>query len=101
MSERCSRDALAAQLNTTFQIHFAPETIMDAKLFEVSEIKQMGPYESFTITFLVPEDCPIEQRMYQIDHPQIGSKKLFLVPSGKDQNGTTYVSVFNYSKDPK
>jgi hypothetical protein len=99
MSRRYKRDDLAAQLNTTFQIHFTPDLVKDAELTEVSELKEMGPYESFAITFLVPDECPIQQQIYRIDHPEIGQVELFLVPSGKDEKGTNYVSVFNYSKE--
>jgi hypothetical protein len=72
---------------------------MDAELIAVSEITELGPYESFTITFLVPDHCPIHQQIYPIDHPHIGKMKLFLVPSGKDEKGTSYVSTFSYSKE--
>lgn len=96
---RYKREDLSEHLNTTFQIHFTPEIVRDAELISVSEIMAMGSYESYTITFLVPEECPIAQQIYQIDHPQMGKMELFLVPSGKDAKGTTYVSVFNYQKE--
>jgi hypothetical protein len=99
MSQPLKRDDLAEQLNTTFQIHFALDMIMDAELIAVSEITKMGPFESFAITFLVPDDCPIHQQIYPIDHPEMGLIELFLVPSGKDEKGTTYVSTFSYRKE--
>lgn len=99
MSRRYQRDEFAEQLNTTFQIHFTPEIVMNAELISVSEIMGMGSYESYTTTFLVPEECPIAQQIYPVDHPEIGRLELFLVPSGKDEKGTTYASVFNYQKE--
>jgi hypothetical protein len=99
MSRRYTRDELAAQLNSTFQLHFSPEIVKDAVLAEVSELKGMGPYESFVITFLIPDECPVQQRIYQLVHPEIGEMELFLVPSGKDEKGTTYASVLSYKKD--
>jgi hypothetical protein len=99
MSERYRREDLAEQLNTTFQIHFTPDMVMDAQLIDVSELQEMGSYESFTIAFLVAEDCPIQQQIYPIGHAEMGEMELFLVPSGKDERGATYVSVFTYSKE--
>jgi hypothetical protein len=98
MPRRHDREELHKQLNTTFQIHFAPDAVMDAELISVSEVREMGSYESFSITFLVPGDCPIWQHTYRIDHPEMGEMALFLVPTGKSDGGATYVSLFNYSK---
>jgi hypothetical protein len=99
MSRRYERDELAAQLNTTFQIHFTPDIVKDAELISVSDVVEIGNFESFTITFLITDECPIYQHIYQIDHAEIGNMELFLVPSGKDQKGTTYVSTFSYLKE--
>lgn len=99
MSRRYKRADLSEHLNTTFQIHFTPDIVMDAELVSVSEIIEMGSFESYTITFLVRDECPIAQQIYPIDHPEIGNMELFLVPSGKDEKGTTYVSVFNYQRE--
>lgn len=96
---RYSRDDLAAQLNTRFQIHFTPDIVLTSELIAVSDVTKLGPFESFTITFLIPEECPIYQHTYRIDHAEMESMELFLVPSGKDAKGTTYVSTFSYSKE--
>jgi len=101
MSRRYKRDDFTEQLNTTFEINFTPDIVKDAELVNVSTLEANGNYESFTITFLVSEDCPIYQQIYGIDHAEMGNLELFLVPSGKDEKGTTYVSVFNYSKEEK
>jgi len=97
MGKRYRREDLSEQLDTAFQIHFTPAMVVDAELINVSEVQEMGSYESFTITFLVTADCPIEQKTYLIGHAKMGEMELFLVPSGKDEKGTTYVSVFTYS----
>jgi len=99
MSKTYRRDDFSGQLNTKFQIHFTPDMVMEGELIAVSEISESGPYESFTITFLIPEACPIHQQIYPIDHPQMDKMELFLVPSGKGEKGTTFVSTFSYSKE--
>jgi len=99
MSRSYKRDEMAAHLNSTFQIHFSPDIVKDAELINVSELTEMGGYESFSISLLIPEECPIQQRIYQIGHPEIGEMELFIVPSGKDEKGTTYASIFNYKKE--
>jgi hypothetical protein len=73
--------------------------VKDAELINVSESAEIGNFESFTITFLIPDDCPIYQQIYPIDHAAMGKLELFLVPSGKDNKGTTYVSTFSYLKE--
>jgi hypothetical protein len=99
MSRRYKRDDFTEQLNTTFEINFTPDIVKDAELIQVSDLEGTGNYESFSITFLVSEDCPVYQQIYPIDHAKMGNIELFLVPSGKDEKGTTYVSVFNYPKE--
>ena len=98
MSKQYSQEEFAKHLNSTFQIRFTPDLQNEASLIKVSDLTVSGAYESFAITFLVQDDCPVRQQIYEIGHAEMGKFDLFLVPSGQDGNGTTYVSVFNYAK---
>ena len=95
MSENLTRDAFAEQLNTKFYIHFTPEAATEAELVEVTELKKIYVQESFSVFFLAPLEPQFEQRIYQIEHSQLGAFELFLVAVNRKENGIKYEAVFN------
>jgi hypothetical protein len=95
MPEHLTKEAFAEQLNTKFYIHLTPEKTAETELVEVRELKTGPRQEVFSILFLAPPDFPIEQRMYVLEHPQLGAFELFLVPVGKDDQGIKCEAVFN------
>lgn len=93
--EAFARDNFANRSNQIFRIHFTAEEAVDCELIEVSELRKQIGGESFSIVFLAPLTAPVEQQIYRIDHPEMGSFELFLVPVGKDDKGVKYEAVFN------
>lgn len=89
------RDDFAAHLNSTFQIYFLPEEATEAKLVDVSEITKRSRQESFSILFQGPPERIYYQRMMQIEHPELGTGELFLVPVGQTEEGIQYEATFN------
>lgn len=90
-----SRDEFAAQLNTTFTIYFIPEEPTEAKLIEVTELKQRSRGESFALLFQGPPERIYYQRLMTIEHPELGNGDLFLVPVGQVEEGVQYEAQFN------
>jgi hypothetical protein len=61
------------------------------------EHEQTG-MERFSLYFVGPESY-LEQKIYSVEHEQMGVFDLFLVPVGHDQNGFRYEAVFNYFRE--
>jgi hypothetical protein len=55
-----------------------------------------GGREPFSLIFLGPDRPMLEQRIYSIGHPKLGSLEVFLVPIGpaKDHPGLRYQAIF-------
>lgn len=53
--------------------------------------------EPFSLIFRSRQDCPLDQRIYTLEHQQIGRLALFLVPigPGNDVRDTYYQAIFN------
>jgi len=71
---------------------------------ELVEVKGYLPQESehqgmerFSIFFDGPGTY-LRQRVYHLEHDQMGEIELFLVPISGDQRGYRYEAVFNYFK---
>lgn len=48
----------------------------------------------FTLTFVGPMQPVLPQRIYRLEHPDIGAFELFLVPVGPGAQGMQYEAVF-------
>jgi hypothetical protein len=49
----------------------------------------------FSIIFRGPSGQSLPQRIYRLEHAQLGTLDLFLVPIGPDGVGMCYEAVFN------
>jgi len=47
------------------------------------------------LTFRAPGNAPPQQWLYQLQHEQLGSGKLFMVPIERDGDALIYEAVFN------
>jgi hypothetical protein len=50
--------------------------------------------DPFSVVFRGPPGVVLEQRIYRIDHPSMGTLELFIVPIGPDDSGMCYEAVF-------
>lgn len=69
---------------------------MDVTLAGVQSngLKGRDGREQFSLTFDGPRDPLLEQKMYHLEHGELGGLDLFLVPIARDDEGTTYEAVF-------
>lgn len=95
MSEIPSRDYFAEQLDSVFTIFFDGDTGTGARLVEVTELRTQPRLESFSLLFLAPPGSPVLQQLFKIEHPQMGTLELGLVPVGSSDDGVRYEAVFN------
>lgn len=66
--------------------------------FELTNVEDKSPsprQEQFILTFRAPSDALVEQQIFDLQHEQLGTGIMFLVPVARDANGVTYEAVFN------
>lgn len=85
-------------LNSVFRLHGG--TTVDVTLLEVKDtlpanVARVGGRESFTLRFVGGSE-QLGQDTYTVEHPALGTFKLFLVPGRADENGAkAYVATIN------
>lgn len=57
-----------------------------------SKVKRSEP---FALVFRGPQDIPLYQATYQLQHDQLGELPVFLVPIDQDEEGLYYEAIFN------
>jgi hypothetical protein len=99
MSEHLTKDSLSKELNTKFRLSVEPEKMIDLELVEVNESGDVpGQAERFSAFFCGPLEPFLPQSIYTMEHEQLGSFDLFIVPIRKDEQGFYYEAVFNRVK---
>ena len=95
MAAALEHEEFSKHLNTEFRIHVNESETVAAELTSVSEHLLSAVQERFAITFRTSNDIFLGQGMRQLDHDQMGTFTLFLVPIGQNDQGTTYEVCFN------
>jgi len=80
---RCSAEDAALDLRLT-----------EAEPIETAQKLKEGQRKPFSLTFRGPKEQPLEQGLYDLDHGDLGSHELFLVPVAEDDEGRYYEAVF-------
>jgi hypothetical protein len=76
------------------------DDVLDVGLLEVDDLggrsggSPEGPRAPFSLVFLGPRDPVLPQRIYRLEHEELGTLDLFLVPIGRDDAGVRYEAVF-------
>lgn len=60
----------------------------------LQQAHEMGVREPFSLLFEGPPDPFLPQRMYSLDHAQLGRFELFLVPVGQHGTNFRYEAIF-------
>ena len=80
-----------------FRIHLDDATSFEAELVEVTalgEPRTEGARAPFSLVFRAPAGDLVPQRIYRVEHGELGSFEIFLVPIGPDEVGMRYEAVF-------
>ena len=99
-----TRDSFAKHLDQSFRLHTEAET-QELVLIEATMLgsdrtaDQPQPTSSgrqpFSLIFQGALEPVLSQRIYKIEHGEMGSLELFLVPVGQTESATHYQAVFN------
>lgn len=87
-------------VNSKFTAQLNDASTIELELTQVEEKSPSPRQEQFILTFRAPFSVPPQQQMFNLDHEQLGSGIMFLVPVGKDANGIIFEAVFNRPKPP-
>lgn len=84
---------------TPFRVDYDGGSPLEVVLHQVRRHEpHPGPRaEPFSVYFLGPRSPVLPQRIYRVEHDQLGTLDLFLVPIGPDPKagGMLYEAVFN------
>jgi hypothetical protein len=89
-------DAFRPRLGERFRIHSGPQGTLDAELAEVRSIgaSRTARRAPFSLLFRTTLTAPLPQAIYRIEHDEMGSHDIFLVPVGPDGTGMVYEAIF-------
>ena len=96
MLESLTIDTFAGRIGERFRIVFEPESASDAELVEATQLSPPAGERRapFSLVFRVDSGEPHEQRIYPVQHDELGELELFLVPITAGEDGVRYEAVF-------
>jgi hypothetical protein len=102
MTEKLTEEVFARQLNSKFRVRADTPRPVELELVEVqswrSAPSEQGGMERFSLFFTGPADILLPQRSYTLEHEQLGTLDIFLVPVVNQEKGLRYEAVFNFYK---
>lgn len=96
MLENFTVGTFSGLLGDTFKVHPDTREPLDFELISATELgERPGRGRPFSIVFRGSGDVLLPQRIYRMEHAEMGSFEVFLVPIGPDEKGLLYEAVFN------
>lgn len=98
MIEDFTKETFDPLLNTKFRLQLSPEKTFELELVETTksgEPDAQQRYTSFSIIFRGSQEILLPQRIYRMEHEQLGAFELFIVPIQRDEDSFYYQAVFN------
>jgi hypothetical protein len=93
--EKLTKAMFSENLNTKFRIYPEGSEPFEVELIELTEVNTSPRQEQFSLLFRGPLNIFLNQSIYKMEHDQIGTFELFLVPIRQDQDGFYYEAIFN------
>ncbi len=96
MLDRLTLTIFTEQVYSTFRVYpGAAGSSAEMELIQVRDLGSSPQHEQFAAVFRGPLDPFLPQRIYRMEHDQLGVFDLFVVPVGQDAQGYSYEAVFN------
>jgi hypothetical protein len=95
MLESFTLETFSGRIGEAFRVRPDASVSLDFELISATGLGDRSGGRPFSIVFRGPNDVPLPQRIYSMEHPHIGAFDLFLVPIGPDGKGMRYEAVFN------
>lgn len=97
MAEAFTPEMFAPHAGSKFLMNRGNSETLELELENIKDLGSSARHIQFSMVFLGPQNAPIEQKIYRLDHPVLGALDLFLVPIGRDQKGVQYEAIINRS----
>jgi hypothetical protein len=97
--EHFTVDTFAGRVGEAFHIVASEDVAIEAVVVEVQtwgeESARGRGRQPFGVVFRGPRQPVLPQRTYRVEHREIGTFDLFIVPIGPDADGMRYEAVFS------
>jgi hypothetical protein len=101
MLDKLTHADFAAHLHSRFRIRQGSALPLEVELIEATPLRQRASpggqsprREPFSLLFRGPASPWLPQCIYPLEHAQLGTLDLFLVPVGPDEHGMRYEAIF-------
>lgn len=91
--EALTIDSFAARVGESFTLEH-PQGSCTLVLAACEPAGQGLGRQAFSLSFLGPAEPTLPQQIHRLGHGELGALELFLVPLGRDADGTRYEAVF-------
>ena len=97
MLDQLTKEQFMPYVGTPFHVRLNPQETFELTLAEVLGYPDHeGPRrEPFSLIFRGAHSFVLPQRIYRLEHKEMGPIEVFLVPIGPDKSGMGYEAVFN------
>ena len=97
--EDLTEESFKPCVDSIFKLKLDDGKFLDLKLTEVkSSRKTSEGHECFSLLFMNDAKSPLQQRIYELEHSELGVLSLFLVLVDADEKGHYYETIFNRIK---
>lgn len=97
MSDPYELEAYESCVGDAFRLEFADHPPIDLTLAEAAPSpwqREEGGKVAFRLEFTGPAEPLLDQRTYRMQHGELGTIEIFIVPIGRDEKATTYEAIF-------
>ncbi|WP_040666304.1 DUF6916 family protein [Nitrolancea hollandica] len=102
MLESCTVESFTRHLGERFRVYAGQDEPFEIELIQASGLGREstdstsghGSRSAFSLLFRGPAGILLPQRIYRLEHAEMGTFDLFLVPVGPDQSGQRYEAIF-------
>jgi hypothetical protein len=96
MLDKLTKETFEPIKGQVFQLALGEDRHLPLELAAVlgTGLQGLASREQFSLHFRGPRTPALPQRIYRLEHPQLGALDIFLVPIRSDSAGMTYEAVF-------
>ena len=97
MIETATVETFRPHIGDRFRMGPASGPTLDAELIEATKLRDAtgDGRAPFSLVFRGPDEPVLPQRIYPLEHDDLGEIEIFLVPVGPDDDGMRYEAVFS------
>ena len=96
MLDKLTKETFEPLIGGAFELSLGEGQTLPLELSAVlgTGLQGMAKREQFSLHFRGPASPALVQRTYRLEHAQLGSLEIFLVPIRRDATGMMYEAVF-------